>query len=109
MKKLSVILMILGGTISSAQDSRLFENTWYLRELFLEDLHFIPPTNNEIEFVSLHFYEPNSIETAACYSMTASVDFIGTDQFSLYYGGMTLQGCENPENIDFADAYMIQF
>lgn len=109
MKSIVYLLIFHLSAISFAQDPQLFENTWYLHEMFIEDIHFIPPTNNEIEYVPLYFDEPNSMETSACYVMTASLNFIGSGQFALFDGGMTLQGCENPENNDFGNYYMIDF
>src|SRR5690554_8227422 len=109
MKYLCLTLIALISYTSSAQDPRLFENTWYLHNLIIDGSSNLPPVNDEIEFVPLYFNEPTNMETSACYTMTSSVDFIGSDQFALLDGGMTLQGCEDPENNDFADFYMIGF
>ena len=53
-------------SINFAQDSRLFENTWYLHDLIIDGSHNIPPVNNEIEYIAAHFDEPDLFQTGVC-------------------------------------------
>ena len=109
MKCIQLIFIALICYTSSAQDPRLFENTWYLHNLIIDGNSNVPPTNYEMKSVPLYFSEPNSMVTSACFSLMASVNFINSDKFTLFDGGMTLESCEEKVNNSFANLYMNNF
>ncbi len=66
MKKILTLFTIIISTTSFAQDSRLFENIWYLHDLVINGTSNIPPINNEIPFVPAEFIEPDEFRTGMC-------------------------------------------
>ena len=58
MKTIKILILVLFASLSSyAQNPQLFENTWYLQKIVIDNQDFFPPSNNEIEFVSLNLTE----------------------------------------------------
>ena len=108
MKKL-LLIFIACFTVaqSAAQDPELFENTWYLTNLFIDGESNIPPSNDEVEIVTLIANDAtNEFSTGVCdfsggvvnYSSTAS-EFIFTEYTE------TLGECGYLENDTFQHLY----
>lgn len=114
-KKIKIVVLLfvftfLGNTCENlyAQDPQLFEHTWYLHQLVIDDVINVPPINDEIPFVSAQFYENGILETGMCEnSGSGDLEYIGTDGF-LVLEMVFLQGeCYQnvPFNQDFSNLY----
>ena len=68
MKSIFTILILYISTTIFAQDSRLFENNWYLSDLIIDGIHHTPPKNREIPFVRVEFIETDEFRTGMCES-----------------------------------------
>ncbi len=109
MKTVLYIFIFSISAISFAQDPQLFENTWYLQNVIIDGTYNFPPSNDEVSFVPLNFFEPNNMETLVCDVLTADVNFIGSDQFNLFNGGSTFDDCQDQTNTDFEVLYLDNF
>lgn len=91
-----------------AQDSRLFDNQWYLHNLIIDGESNIPPVNEEIPFVPLDFLETGEIYTGICESPgSGTVSYEGTSEFTVQDFGVLTGGCYNSEeNEDFNNLYI---
>ena len=107
MKNIYLILALFFCYTGSAQDPRLFENTWYLRLMVIqEDIYVIPPSNDEVPYVSLEFNENDGIlETTVCNLESARVEFDGRSFYFPEGMSLTLDDCEIPENDNFEEWY----
>ncbi len=92
-----------------AQDPQLFENTWYLEKLVIDGVEHFPPSNDEVNYIALDFFEPNQLVTTVCDQMNSTVMFIGSDQFEMSPAGFTLGGCSLNENGFYQDLYFSVF
>lgn len=116
MKKFKTLLVLIILVISAnciAQDTRLFNNTWFLHNLIIDGNNNIPPVNNEIPFVAMDFYEVNpSIETAVCPESGGGGDVIfnGTTNFNIPVFVYLTGGCYgDPENEVFNALYIDEY
>ena len=101
-----------------AQDPLLFEGIWELESITIDGEEFFPPSNEEVETVTLEFLEENSggnglpetIMGSVCDIFSASVTFqeldgglptfmIGDDYVT------TLANCNTSENSNFQNVY----
>ena len=109
----SVLCFIVSQSIF-AQDPLLFEGKWALYSLEIDGEQFLPPSNDEVEFVDLVFVEadngvPDAIIGVVCDSFYAGVTFeeiggaytfmIGDDYVT------TLGECSESENGIFQNRY----
>ncbi|MFK5983143.1 MAG: T9SS type A sorting domain-containing protein [Flavobacteriaceae bacterium] len=110
MKKLLIIVILAGSFNSIAQDTRLFNNTWYLHNLIVNGEGNIPPVNNELPFVALDFIEVDqTIETSACPESAGGGEVIynGTTSFNLSTFAYLAGGCYgDPENEIYNTLYI---
>ncbi|NHM06128.1 T9SS type A sorting domain-containing protein [Flavobacterium sp. CYK-4] len=97
------LLMLLLTSVSFAQDSRLFENQWYLTNLILNANENIPPFNN----MGITFYQENSnLDISdACNSLFGFTEFPSNNvsDFSFTASGQTLLDCM--DRIGFEQLY----
>ena len=75
MKKTLILFILLFSLKGIAQDPQLFENTWYLNKLVIDNIDYFPPENDEIDVVSLEVY-PSSFVTIACESLSGPIEVI---------------------------------
>ena len=111
MKTIVIIFVFLFTLKGIAQDPELFENTWYLERLNINDIDYIPPINAEIDEVTLVFFEnPYVLETVACETLSSdlltnfTLDSFTTIDFTLLFDDCVLQ-----ETIDFQNLYYVDF
>ncbi|HBC03819.1 MAG: hypothetical protein CL528_03520 [Aequorivita sp.] len=109
MKHIILFLTISFFQSSFAQDIKLFDNIWYLHNLSIGGNNYIPPSNDEVNFVSLNFFEPDQMETMVCDVLSADVNFTGLDQFNLFNAGSTFDDCQIQANTDFEILYLDNF
>jgi hypothetical protein len=109
MKHIILFFTILFFQSSFAQDIKLFDNIWYLHNLSIGGNNYVPPSNDEVHFVSLNFFEPDQMETMVCDVLSADVNFTGIDQFNLLNAGSTFDDCQNQTNTDFEILYLDNF
>ena len=105
MKKIyTLLLTVLCSSFSYAQDPELFEHTWYLDKIVLEngDEH-IPVPNNDVPHIALMFngQEPYNFETIVCNDFVAELDYDSNISFAITHSEMTLLICEPIENYSF--------
>ena len=107
--KNNILIIFLGISLSClAQDSRLFQNTWYLHNLIINSQHNVPPINNEIESISLILNVDNSLSSSVCESISGIVDYDDVNQtFMLTSYTVTLgDGCYLTNDRQFEFLYL---
>lgn len=109
MKNIYLILALFFCFTGSAQDSRLFENTWYLRLMLIQgDMLFVPLDNDEVSSVPLVIDENNMVlETSVCSVGRANVEFNPNNSSFYFPEGMflTINNCDIGENEIFEEFY----
>ncbi|NCP61380.1 MAG: T9SS type A sorting domain-containing protein [Flavobacteriales bacterium] len=109
MKKYIILLiLVFGFTKTNAQDPQLFENTWYLQNVIIDGNSNIPPSNDEVPFVTVAFDVPG-FETAVCDVLSSDINFIGSNEFTMFNAGTTFDDCQNSMNTDFEIIYLDDF
>ena len=106
--KNNILIIFLGISLSClAQDSRLFQNTWYLHNLIINSQHNVPPINNEIESIYLILNVDNSLSSSVCESLSGIVDYDDVNQdFMFTYLVQSLGGgCSQTSNANFESLY----
>ena len=89
-----------------SQDSRLFENQWYLHVLIINGAENIPPINSELPFVPLEFVEPNNFSTSICGSDgVGQLNYNGTTRFTLQNINFFVNTCNDESNQNYDDLY----
>jgi len=103
---LIIILLIIGFNIK-AQNSQLFENTWYLHELIIDGQSNIPPSNQEITNVPLDFFDDNlTFSTQVCNTGSGMVEFDSSNPDLLFLDiSVTLITCQEQTNDEFDVKY----
>jgi hypothetical protein len=66
MRNILIISLSLFSLQAFSQDTRLFEQTWYLHDLVIDGESNIPPINNEIPFIPAEFFETGELFTGMC-------------------------------------------
>lgn len=113
MKKLYIIFLVLLTSLSSyAQDPQLFENDWYLQNVIIDGQDNFPPSNNEVPYVSISFFQNNSfVNTSVCDWLDGTLIFINS-QFTFDSWSTSFGGCSGPfaqENLLFQGIYLGTF
>lgn len=110
MKYIYLILIALIGFTSSAQDPRLFENTWYLQNVIIDGQDNFPPSNEEVPYVPL-WMEQNHLETSVCDTGSGMIEFSSIDSSFFFTNGMamTLGNCYISDNFPFQVIYFHDF
>ncbi|OIP50740.1 MAG: hypothetical protein COZ75_10840 [Flavobacteriaceae bacterium CG_4_8_14_3_um_filter_34_10] len=90
-----------------AQDPQLFENDWYLQKVIIENSDYFPPSNAEVEFVGLTFYEnsSNDFETNVCNLFFGNLEYDSNQNFTILNSAITLLGCDIQDNSIFEGVY----
>ncbi len=114
MKEFNVLILMLFASLTCySQDPQLFENTWYLQDVFIDDLQFPPPNVvGETEIGTIHFFEElDIININYCDYTQAVIDYNVTENvFTLDdYPGVLIGDCLSPENNAFAAVYSSVF
>ncbi len=110
----NVITLIIGLFISFsnyAQDPQLFENDWYLTEIVIDDLHYIPPNvEGELRVGKIYFYEVK-VDINYCSFTEALIEYDPiTNVFILEdFPGIIPAECLNSDNIEFGNLYFNVF
>ena len=112
MKHIYIVLLLVSINLVSAQDLRIYENTWYLKKIVSNGIDYLPPTNTNVSSIRLTFgQQENSINTNVCNSMFGNVVF-GNDltSFSLPNGlGSTLGTCSLSSDANYEVKYLFFF
>lgn len=108
MKTIFIFFILTISLNCFAQDSRLFDNQWYLHNLIIDGESNIPPVNDEIPFVPLDFLETGEIYTGICESPgNGTVSYVGTSEFTVQDFAVLAGGCyDSEENEDFNNLYI---
>jgi hypothetical protein len=108
MKTITLLLIILINFTCLSQDTRLFEQTWILHDLILDGQSYIPPINNEQNFIPADFVEPDIFSTGVCEETGGNGEIVynGTSEFSFPMGIAWLAGsCNLKENEMYNNLY----
>jgi len=108
MRKLLFIIVIFSVMKCFAQDPQLFENTWYLQKVVIDDVDYFPPSNNEVNNVPLNI-SMTFMETTMCGSLVGDFDTIDNTSFSIINFVNLIDNCVLQENIDFKAIYFNGF
>lgn len=95
----------------SAQDLRLFENTWYLTKIVSNGIDYYPPAISHVASIPLTFgKQNNTIDTNVCNSFFGNVVF-GNNQtdFVLLSLGGTLILCNLQSDANYENLYHFFF
>lgn len=98
------------SALSFAQDPLLFENTWYLHSIITNGQSYIPPSNSEVPFIPLDFFENSSDDfmTNVCNSFSGLLIY-GNQSFTIQDYALTLAFCDLQENTTFEGIYLSFF
>ncbi|WP_196886015.1 T9SS type A sorting domain-containing protein [Aureivirga sp. CE67] len=108
MKKLLLFIFIISFLSAKGQQEDLFDNTWYLEKVILDEEEHPVHIDECIEYVSLNF-DDNSFETNIVNFYWSEPEFNFTENyFTLTHIGGTLTGC-NQESDDYEGLYMSFF
>ena len=95
MKYIYLFLFLLTTNLISAQDLRLFENTWHLTKIVENSVDYFPPAGTEVPRISLTFNQLNtSLQTGGCNNLFGTITFENNlKNFILNHHGITLSLC----------------
>jgi hypothetical protein len=106
MKNIITVLFLTLNLFCFSQDSRLFENTWYLHVLIIDGVENNPPINSEIPYVPAEFIEPNDFSTSICGSDgVGQLIYNGITEFTLQNINFFTNTCLDEPNQNFDDLY----
>ncbi len=110
MKIILYILLLNMSALSFAQDQLLFENTWYLHNVIITGQSYIPPSNSEVPFIPLEFFENSSDDfvTNVCNSFSGLLIY-DNQSFTIQDYALTLAFCSLQENTTFEGIYLSFF
>ena len=103
-----LLILILGISLNSfAQDSILFENSWYLQDLIINNESNLPPTNDEVQNILLEFFSDNNFASYVCEALGGIVVFDNVNNnFTFSELSETLGGgCEQTPNFIYEGLY----
>lgn len=76
MKYIYLFLFLLTANLITAQDLRLFGNTWHLTKIVENGVDYFPPNNPAVPRISLTFNQVNSsFQTGGCNNLLGSITF----------------------------------
>lgn len=104
MKIIFIFLAFLYITKSYPQDPQLFDNTWYLQKIVLQDgTEHIPVPNEDVPFITITFYEesPYYFETFVCNYFAGEVTYQPVNHFLITHSEMSLLVCDPVEHFMF--------
>ncbi|QAA82523.1 T9SS type A sorting domain-containing protein [Aequorivita sp. H23M31] len=105
MKTILYILVFHLGAISFAQDPQLFENDWYLQNLVIDDIEYLPP-NSQAEGLVFFTIDQFSAGNNYCqFGFTGVITYSGENLFSIedvFAFGPT---CGDQEVLNFTDRH----
>jgi len=109
MKKILFFLLIalIFGEIY-AQDPQLFENTWYLQIIEIDGEDYFPPTNDEIDQITLNLTSID-LQTEVCNILGANIGQIDDFEFRIDKLNIIPIDCSFQENNDFDTIYFTDF
>lgn len=95
MKYIYLFLFFLTANFISAQDLRLFVNTWHLTKIVENEIDYFPPNNAEVPKITLTFNQQDSfLRTGGCNELSGSLTFENNlTNFVLNYHVTTLSLC----------------
>ncbi len=109
MKNIVTILLALITCYSSyAQNPQLFENTWYLQKVVIDSQNYFPPSNNEVDNVTLDINEM-TLDTYVCETLLGSITNINNDQIEILEFIILIDTCLLPDTISFQNLYFENF
>jgi heat shock protein HslJ len=108
MKSIFTILFLMTCTYCFGQDSRLFENGWYLNTLIINGTEYFPPLPNyEVQYARIQFDEQGKrIIPSYCNGLSGPSTYqTNANTFSISSSTTTLRYCEAEEIRDFETKY----
>lgn len=109
MKKYYSIFIVLFSAIGFSQSPELFDETWYLEKLIIDEVNYFPPVNATLPYVSLEFYENNSLLTSVCNSGYGEINFPEDNIFMMDVFAVTLSFCLDESNEYFEGIYLLDY
>lgn len=112
MKNFYFLLLFLFFALKSfSQDPELFNHTWYLEKVVIDNVETFTVSNTEVNQVALIFYEfeIENFETAVCNSLFGELEYIGVDSFTFEFIAQTLIECDLYESAVFEAIYFSFF
>ncbi|MBK5212199.1 MAG: T9SS type A sorting domain-containing protein [Flavobacteriaceae bacterium] len=110
MKTILYILIFNFSALSFAQDPQLFENTWYLHNVIIDNQDNFPPHNSEVNNIPLDI-SINELFTEVCAPLIGSVIEFSTteDKFTILEFMQFGTDCLNQENQLYQSLYFNNF
>ena len=106
MNKIYFLFLALYSTVSYPQSSSLFNETWYLEKLIINEVDNFPPVNATLPYVALEFSEENSILTSVCNIGFGDATFPENGIFLIDVFNVTLSFCLDNSNNLFDSLYL---
>lgn len=110
MKNLIILAILSFSMTVYAQDSQLFENTWYLQKLTIDGQDIIPPRESNTVEESTFSMTPAQFDTGYCDFLGCSISFNNPDTSFDIINLVALGGnCTSGNDLIFADIYYNYF
>lgn len=106
-----VILSLFFNSLGAfAQDARLFDNTWYLHNITIDNTNLYPPNDGFANLENYFLEAEDTFAASFCDAMNQPIVYSGTDSFSLDDNPIFLLGfCDAPASLQYDDAYFSIF
>lgn len=114
MKKIILVISLIAGYSTQAQQQELIDNFWYLEKLVIDGEEFFPPDNEEVspEQIGVEFSESDIQVGSGCNWMAGEVIYF--DESNTFESGsegwaVSLFECGLEENNIFENHYFYEF
>lgn len=102
-----LLLFVLFSFKSFSQDPVLFDHTWYLEKVVIDNVENFAVSNTEINYIDLYFDGPEGydFQTSVCNDFIGDLDYPGVDSFTFIFYTQTLIECDLYDSAVFEMIY----
>ena len=106
MKKITILFITFFTLLTTAQDTQLFDNSWFLENVIINGMDNIPPSNTEVPFVGLDLNNANDFTSNVCNDLFGTIVYNSVlPNFTFSFISQTLIICNNFDNFNFEPIY----
>lgn len=108
MRSFILIILLIVGLITKAQQTELIENTWYLEKLVIEGEELLAPNNEEVSETKFLCQECESENNVVFFTSVCTEVLLNgsiNDNVITLQSGFVNGECSLPENINFEGYY----
>jgi len=105
------LIFVLSTLNTFSQDPVLFDHTWYLEKVVIENEEIFAVSNTEVNHVELFFDSPEGYDfhTSVCNDFIGDLDYSGVDSFNFVFYYQTLIECDLYDSAVFEMSYFSFF